>query len=249
MRNVIICCVLSWFIVLPRLGFSEEAIDIGSLLEKRSKQYTLANYKRIWIISPPRTGSVLVFNVFRTLFEDVNNIRENGFESTRTIVVKTHQMPIDYFHPEDIMIFVMRNPVDAIYSHTRILNDYNYLIPHHMSYFTHLETLLKRNVNMVILRYEDFVNDLRYLLEKIEHEFSMTIEESDKELIMKALSKENVLNYISKFKNFDHFDPGTSLHGKHIDTNDPKRNDVLLKKRDIAQRLASYRHKFKKWNY
>ncbi len=70
--------------------FAQPKHTFPNLISLRTKQYPLEKYKKIIIRTPLRTGSTLVYNVVRTLFEDKENYNTNGFDSSVTLVSKQH---------------------------------------------------------------------------------------------------------------------------------------------------------------
>src|ERR1700722_9694212 len=102
---------------------ADEIYDVETLPSLRTKQYSMAPYKKIIVFSAPRTGSSLTYNIFRFLFEDDSKIfsHHNAFSQDR-LVLKTHIFSeLDLVEEENVLyIFTIRNPLNASISNYRI---------------------------------------------------------------------------------------------------------------------------------
>ena len=66
------------------------------------------------------------------------------------------------------------------------------------------------------LKYEDFTDDLNYLFNFIEDNFSISIASNDKELMKKGYSKQNIFFCTQNFADFNEYLPISGFHGRHI---------------------------------
>ncbi len=234
--------LLSLFLLLSFPLFSDEMIDISQIMEKRTKQYPLKGYNKICLFTPRRTGSTLVYNVLRFLFEKGD--REK-------IVKKTHSLKKDKRNVA--YVFTMRNPVDACFSFYRAKGKETQkiapLIHDQMQCWETLGKLIEKKRKTVLLKYEEFVNDIDFLFAQLEKEFSIKIDEKDKALLRNALSKENVLKNIAQFNDFKQLDKKHHFHGNHIDQGEIDEETRLRLKKEIAQQLIPYKSKIEKWGY
>jgi len=73
---------------------AQENYDVETLPTLRTQQYAAGTYKSIIIFASSRTGSSLVYNVFRFLFEDDSKLSapHNIFD-LNCRVLRTHRIP------------------------------------------------------------------------------------------------------------------------------------------------------------
>ncbi len=110
--TLFIFSILLTTIFSSTLGFSEEFIDLTTFLQKRTQQHPIIGYKKIYLATPPRTGSTLVYNVLRYLFE--NEDPYDWEQNYDNLVVKSHS---DYKIKKDgIYVVTIRNPIEACLS-------------------------------------------------------------------------------------------------------------------------------------
>lgn len=237
--------------------YSEEEINIDKCIEQRTQQYPLNGYKQICVYSPDRTGSTLVFNILRILFEDEKNKNRSGWRNkirkNDLIVCKTHAMPP--LNNEIAYVFTMRNPIDACFSLCRLsikdnsAKNIKMYAKDQMDRWNGLERLLSHNLKVVVLKYEEFNDNMDHIFEKLEEEFSIVIDEKDKSLLRKALCKENVLKTVDKLENFSEYESINLFHGSHIDQGEISEEDKALIKRQIAKKFVQYKKELNKWGY
>ncbi len=253
--NMLGLSLLFGLFLLPLL--SEEYVDINAQIPYRTQQYPMGNYEKILVCSPYRTGSTLLFNVLRFLFEDVRVLNQSTFEKNvpNAKVGKAHAI----FSPKKHhFIFIpVRNPLDACYSYCRFQykdkevseTDLDKIVDDYIQKMTKADLLLQKHKNVIALKYEDFAEDFDYLFDLIQAVFSIQVHEKDKCLIKKALSKENVAANIQKYKSYNKFDRSTHFHGNHIDlTTTPTQRQEILKSR-IHEKLEPYEDLFERWGY
>ncbi len=241
--------------------YSTEYLDINDQIANRTQQYPTGKYTKLVVFSPMRTGSTLLFNVLRFLFEDIRAINQSTFEKNvpHSKVGKTHAK----FPPnKNLFVFIpVRNPIDACYSKWRIQskNKHNYQVNE-----IELDSIVRDYIhelkgaelmgtshypNAMCLRYEYFVDNFDYLFNVIEKTFSIKIDVRDKNLIKRVLSKENVTANTNKYNSFNNYSQITHFHGEHIDPKTtPPEVEKNLKVR-IANKLKSYHHVLVKWGY
>jgi hypothetical protein len=233
-----------------------EFIDIANCINDRTKQYPLKDYTGIYLLSPARTGSTVVFNILRFLFESEENKSKPGYKNFNCLVNKTHHL---YTAEEDYLyVFTIRNPIDATFSHYRIkrgegnenIGKLVYkLASAQISLWRNLEKLLSLGRKVIILRYEDFVNNIDFVFDTLEDELSFSIAKPDKVLLRKALSKENVLYNIRHFESFEDYDRIHGFHGKHIDEGEISAEEKAHVTHLIIQALQKYRPIIERWGY
>ena len=69
---------------------------------------------------------------------------------------------------------------------------------------------------ILFLRYEDFCNDMDFLLNSIENYFNININQNKRAELKKKYKILNVKDSLEKFKSFNEFDEQTHFHGNHI---------------------------------
>lgn len=211
-------------------GFADEFLDVETLPTLRTQQYA-APYDHIVIFSAPRTGSSLVYNIFKFLFEhDSQLLSDHTVFNLNNRVLKTHAFEdLDRFNPSSpvLHIYPMRNPLTASISILRIsmgaITDFktfaHEMIKSQTHYLMLSERLEAKGKDVWRLRFEDFDNNLDYLFEYIETKLQITLDPQDKELMRKGYSKESVVLNVEHFDTFNKYLPIAGFHGQHIDVN------------------------------
>lgn len=224
--------LLSFFILSIISGtcaHNHSQVSFTNLLAFRTKQYSSDPYKNVIVLTPPRTGSTLVYNVVRTLFEVQPNQRKH---STKKILKK-------HFKKENLLInsctlyfCTCRDPYTNLESRiktsripipreafTRDLLESKArpIASSIMREFRVIKELCQKH-NVVLLKYEDFEKDLDYIFRKIESKLHFKISSEDKSLLSKHLDKASVLKFCSKLDGFSSYDRQSHFHGNHINT-------------------------------
>jgi hypothetical protein len=207
---------------------STETLDVETLPSLRSQQYSMGPYKKIVVFSAPRTGSSLIYNVFRFLFEEDSKIylEHHCFENGRC-VLKTHRYAeADSLENEEnvLYVFTIRNPFSASVSNYRICSRkiFNKRTYAEKLVNRHLDTLLfsenKESTGKKVLRlyYEDFADNVNVLFDFIEYHFSLTISDEDKYLMRLGYSRENISRCTAHLADFNQFLPRSGFHGQHV---------------------------------
>lgn len=220
----------SLLLAIGHEGFADEFLDVETLPTLRTQQYE-APYKHIVVFSAPRTGSSLVYNVFKFLFEHDSQLLSNHtvFDLNNR-VLKTHIFEdLNRFNPSSRVLYIypIRNPLTASISILRIsmgaITDFQAfareMIKSQAHYLILSERLETKGKAVWRLRFEDFNNNLDYLFKYIETKLQITIEPQDKELMRKGYSKESVALNVEHFDTFNKYLPIAGFHGQHIDVN------------------------------
>lgn len=215
--------MIFYFIILN----ADEGINISEQYFKRSQQYPTNGYKKIIVLSPYRTGSTFVFNVLRFLFEDLDNLSHHSFHNSNELIVKkTH----NNIHSDADTIFFcpIRNPIDTCFSRYRVwatcesetrfnTKRLNTIVEDYLFQMQQIKSLKARHKHTILLKYEDFVENFEFLFNQIENVFDIKICKKDKDLMAKALSKDNVSIVSKKYHNFSTYDTSTLFHGNHVE--------------------------------
>ena len=204
-----------------------DPLDIETLPLLRLQQYSLAPYEKVIVFSPPRTGSMLTYNVMRYLFEDSQNLSCSHHQfNLQRLALKTHRFyeiqSAD--HVKALFVVTLRNPIDAIVSNFRICpnkpsNLRNFVqqkIQMHVDYLHFFEKLKREGNHFLFLKYEDFASSMDYLFERIETHVGIHIHEADKEIMRKGYGRENVRLSTESLANFSEYLPLSGFHGEHV---------------------------------
>lgn len=166
-----------------------------------------ATRKHILQFSPPRSGSTLVYNILREVFP------HHQIEKCHTLVGRNLASPI---------VATYRNPVDSVAS---LLMCEDIAVTD--SAIRNKALLLNREgiwdllsirqlPNLLLLRYEDFVEDYGALFDAIERFFETSIPAEQRQSIEKKYNQEAVQAITNQFADFSRYDAATQFHGRHI---------------------------------
>ena len=159
---------------------AQEVYDVEMLPFYRTKSYATESTKKIIVFSAPRTGSSLVYNVFKFLFEEDSKLLGHHFDSNSDHrVIKIHTLPdVNSMNKKDTLyVYTFRNPFDAAVSHYRITlrqdidnKAFTYEVVNcHRKYLLFSNNMEKKKYRLIMLKYENFVNDIDYIFEQIEN--------------------------------------------------------------------------------
>lgn len=194
--------------------------------------------KRIIQFGMIRSGSTLIYNILKELFNNYS-------------IIKTHHYPSKLQRIQNIpVVCTFRDPLDIICSsikrnqelpsrevikkHINVLEKYG---------FVDFIKLQKNYKNKINLRYENFYNNYDYVFEKLETFFAIKIPKNFRCYLVNKFSINNVKEEIKKFNNFQEFDPSTKFHGLHIsDKNGAIKSYIdFFKNEDIKFLEQTYR--------
>ncbi len=158
-----------------------------------------------------RSGSTLVFNILKELFNNYSIIKTHHYP---TILQRIQSIPI---------VATFRDPLDIICSSIKRSEE----LPNREVIEKHIEVLhkngfddfikLEKNYkNKINLRYENFYNDYDHIFDKIENFLSIKISKASRCDIKNKFSINKVKEKISIFKSFEEYDIATKFHGLHI---------------------------------
>lgn len=234
------------------------------MADYRKKQYPLHNYSYIIVCTPYRTGSTLLFNVLRFLFEKESYLSKKadfvfpGKNLDKNYIVhKAHTYPSNL--NSTFVISSIRNPFDACISRYKFYRNKNVSKKHFFNmeikdyvhdYINQLKELEKfsyYNKNLYVFKYEEFNNDLDFLLIELEKIFSISIDNKDKKTIKNLFSKENMNANSEKHCKFFTYDKQSLLFQNHVDTNFYVYEQETLKK--FHSYLMNYKNYLEKWGY
>ena len=164
-------------------------------------------YNAIIQFSPPRSGSTLVYNLLKNIFP----CRK---------ILKTHTLPTTFFKIPIIVTY--RHPLDCIASSMQRFGEK----PTDTTIQKHIELFknngindvinIKNKKNVLLLKYEDFVDDFNFIYDNLEAFFSIDIKSEKRFELNNKFEIGKVEETIKNKKIFDDYDPLTHWHGNHI---------------------------------
>jgi hypothetical protein len=214
--------------------YADDVLDLETLPSLRKERYAMGAYEKIIVFSASRTGSSLVYNVFRFLFEEEKNLSRNHSRFTRNAaVLKTHRFSDlkEMINNRVLYVVPIRDPLQASISTYRIrpkppadIQQWcKWSVKSQAEHLEFAENLYRNNLkdrefgqDVLLIKYEDFDGNLDYLFSLIENYFSLSISEGDKDTMRMGYSRENVHSNIASLPNFREYLPISGFHGKHI---------------------------------
>lgn len=167
------------------------------------KPFVLVQY------SPPRSGSTLVFNIMRELFPAKKIFKVHTFRSmcNEMKVVVTYRHPLDCI-ASSIIRYKKEPTEEELKRQIKMFNEQGLL-----------DLLKIRDMpNILMLKYEDYVNNFDYIFNHFEKFFNITIPEEKKVEITAKYKIDNVEKMLKDQKgdSFADIDKKTQLHANHI---------------------------------
>lgn len=163
--------------------------------------------KTIIQFSPPRSGSTLVYNILRDIFPNryIEKRHSYGYNDPKLPVVVTYRHPLDC-----IASSIQRYGLTAS----------NEVLEQQISEFERNGIWnvveIKAAPNVLMLRYEDFVNNFDVVFDGIEEFFDIKIPHETRKVIGDRYNIKAVEKVIDKMGAFIEYDNLTHWHGKHI---------------------------------
>jgi len=193
--------------------------------------------------SPPRSGSTLVFNIMRELFPAKKIFKVHTFRSmcNELPVVLTYRHPLDCI-ASSIIRYKKEPTEEELERQIKIFNEQGFLDL----------VKIKDYPNILMLKYEDYVNDFEYIFKHFEKFFDMKISRTKREELSSKYKIENVKKMIEGGDSFAEQDSKTKLHGNHISKYKGASNyyeeffsheQIKLLKRTYAELLDTFEYK------
>lgn len=167
-------------------------------------------YDNITIFSPIRTGSTLLYNITKKIFNDKT-------------IIKSHNIN---YQLDNMYFITMRHPYNSILSNmlsrnkeinnVNINNAINEYLDNGGNDMINLDIQSK---NIIIFRYEHFKDNFKYIFDILKNNLNITINDELKNNINDELNIYNIINYTKKYKSFDEYCKITHWHGNHISLN------------------------------
>jgi hypothetical protein len=238
---------LSWMtflvVYICSSSLAAASLDLESLPSLRKKQYQLTGDDKFIIYSPARTGSTLLFEFFRFLFEDIHSLNAYcyGLENPKKVVYKIHscneQELIEKASPGYLVVPIRDFPSSVVSMYKAVLNDNRHVTDYHsfiedlfreyVSIYTTAEKLQNNGIKIIKLDYDLFSKDLDYIFDTLSKELKVDIDVNDKRILKDALSKENVQKQTANLPTFGEHLPLSGFHGFHISCDSPVPLELL----------------------
>lgn len=172
---------------------------------------------------PPRSGTTLVYNILKDVFP------KRFVESRHYYRKKDRRFPT---------VVTYRNPLDSITSHllvsqkivekelnsdqskltvTKELLDNTLKMFEENGIWDVIE--IQNNKNVLMFKYEDFVNNFEVIFNGIENFFSEEINIEKRNMIQNLYNIKSVEKISNKMKSYREIDTKTLIHGDHINKN------------------------------
>jgi hypothetical protein len=167
----------------------------------------LLNRRHILQFSLPRSGSTLVYNLTREILP--------GYTLEKCHTLDRRQL-------DTTIISTYRNPVDIVASfllcENHVITDANL---RKQSLTLHQQGLcdllgLRGRDNLVLLRYESFVNGFAPIFDAVSQRFGIEILPAQRQALTQKYSRESVSALTEKFSDFSCYDRTTQFHGRNI---------------------------------
>ena len=208
-RVLLLLCFLS----IQTFAEEKEPLDVETLAFGREEVYPTLSYEKIIIYSLPRTGSSLVYNLFRYLFEkeEYLSLPHQPF-SRQKKVMKTHDQKNVHSlkSKKTLCVVTTRDPIQSALSLYRVqknkiqkISDWcQSQMKKQKKFQRKLKKLEKRGYHFFFISYDEIEQGIPYLLDKIEDQFHITISHADREKLIHGYSRENVAIQTQSLENF-----------------------------------------------
>ena len=242
---------ISWLftILINFFGCADELYLYTRKLSAPSIQ--LEENEKIIVYSPFRTGSTLVYNILNYLCEDQT---ENSADRFNKRVIKTHypqhKRYFKHFKERSCFGYVfvtIRHPKEAAVSYCNLVDIYERgkaleainLMKEQYELLKEFVSKEKDGLEVTVLRYEEFNDQLASILVEIERVFRCTISIEDREEIFRLFNRKKMKEISESLGSSKSFDPETELRGGHVDK---RRNRYVLSssfQKIVCERLES----------
>lgn len=158
---------------------------------------------------PIRSGTTLIYNILQNIFETQMLKCHKLYDGSKGVFIVTYRHPFDC-----IISTIQRDNLEI--NNKNIIDKTNEYLENGGKPLVLAFEQFKRGNNVVLLKYEKFVNDFDYIYEKIETFFKIQIPTEYKNLFKRKFNVNNVEKITKMFKDFSEYDKKTNWHGNHI---------------------------------
>ena len=191
---------------------------------------------------PPRSGTTLVYNILKDIFpkRSVETRHYYRDKDKKFDTVVTYRNPLD-----SIVSSILRyklNPSEDVIKKQILEFEKNGI-------WTVLK--IKNNKNVLMLKYEDFLNNYENIYNKLEPFFNINISVSTRSLITNSYNIKATEKIISKMKSYKEIDKETLFHGNHMNLNkgEPNYYKKFLNTKQIANLKNVYKEYLSVFGY
>ena len=200
----------------------------------RSKIHRLTG-NTIIQFGPPRSGTTLVYNIIKDIFPNKNVETRHYYreKDKRFPAIVTYRNPLDSIS-SSILRYKLK-PTDEVINQQIKEFEENGI-------WTVLE--IKDKKNILMLKYEDFVNNYEVIFNKLENFFKINIPKNTRNLITERYNIKAVEKIVSKMKSYKEINKQNLFHGEHININkgQPNFHMKFLKKNQILHLKSVYKN-------
>ncbi|WP_211098218.1 hypothetical protein [Acuticoccus yangtzensis] len=190
--------------LVPKLKFHR----LLRLIEER--YYSARFHRSILLLSPPRTGSTIVFNALRCAMpgKSILKTHENHDFLRQLPLVLTYRHPCDAL-ASAVRLSKMPSREEAILELCRYMlrSDAWRSVQHKVS---------SASKNCGVLRYEDFYADFGHIFSTIEHVFGVRPSKSVVDTFNKTFNVMNVYEISQQRGSFEFYNSSDQIHGQHV---------------------------------
>ncbi|MCH9621208.1 MAG: hypothetical protein S4CHLAM20_06260 [Chlamydiia bacterium] len=233
MKNIIICLIFTSLVycdlIYPYRDIKNPPISLDEDIA-------------IIQLGPMRSGTTIIYNILKYLFEDeCVNVHSFGKVTKMHIL---EDLPYHVFKKKKMIVCcTFRDPMNVIASvkraglnHKKVTDRAKSL---NNSYFN-----IKKIINF---KYESFENDqFEYVFNKLENELNIKISTETRNEIQTHFSKNRMKEICSRYSNFGGYDKITGFHGSHINNSDWRNTFNLKQALEIYHLNIDLR---RKWGY
>jgi len=192
-------------------------------------------------VSPPRSGSTLIYNLLSELQPGRYIKKEHGIR----LSYRKHRVVVSYRHPLDSVVSMLTSK-SLEFSTENIKKEAKAIMEGIDALFV-MQTWDK----VLFLKYEDFINDFDYIFDNFESFLSIKINEEIRKELKSKYNIENVKIMMPSSDDFNVYDKNTGFHANHISEykGEPDMFAKYLDSKDIKFLQKYYSRFLKEFNY
>ena len=184
-------------------------LNVDSAFEPRLRLRDIVD-PPILQFGPPRTGSTLVWNALREIFPSRRVEKRHKLSWFRLSPLSRSEIVCTVRHPLDTVASSLQR-YDLPPSTEEIERQLAQLDPR-----MKCAVRVKDHRKALILKYECFAHDFKFLFESLEDFFAVSIDKGVRARVWEKYSINRVKEAADSLGDFSNWDPTTHIHGKHI---------------------------------
>ena len=183
---------------------------------------------------PPRSGSTLVYNMMREIFPSKKIFKVHSFRKMCSFLttVGTYRNPLDSI-ASSLLRYGIEKPTDGdVQKEIEVF---------YAAGFNKIPEMMNKN-NILMLKYEDFIENHDYIFNSLEDFMDITIETEIKERLKSKYAKEKIKEHIDELKQSQQKDSKGQWHLNHISEykGRPGYHREILTKKQIIMALDAF---------